>query len=1542
MSKTLGLDLGTNSIGWAVVDEKKIKIIDAGVRIFPEGVENIAEGKKEKSKNATRRENRQLRKLYFRKKLRKYKLLQLLITLNMCPLNEEDLKKWRYWQKGKSKEDQRKFPLTDEFVEWLKMNPYYLRNKALNANLNLEEFGRILYHFIQRRGFLSSRKNLSEGKIYEGKDNMVGINDTKEKLEDKTLGEFLHSIYPTPNETYKDITDNDGNPMRIRARYTLRKMYIEEFNEIWKRQANQLGLTDKKANKEKARILKGNLQTNRNKSKIKHLQRIYGKENVIINEISKNQQNKKIYEVKTIKEVSLKEFLVGKIEISGNKLMFRSNESLLFWQRPLRSQNYLLSKCRFEKEIMDEDGKWVQKGKKPCPISHPLFEEFRAYQFINNIEYGVKERLDEYQRIKVLELINNKSKNFKFKEIPKLLNLEHETFNYDNEQSIVCNYTNSNLRQLFANNVWEKSKEEIWHNFYFYDDNKKLTEKIITYGTKIKDVDALFDKIKKIKIKEGYSNVSLKAINNILPFLRKGYKYNCAVLLGGIKNAFGKIDNNGNEDRWNRFEEYHSEIEDFIKKILKEDNKEGEVIEKIKKFLVKSNFGFVEDDLKFAKLYHHSQENEKKEIKNKISSIENLRNPIVQASLNELRRLVNSLIKEHGSFDKINVEFGRNLKNNKSSRYEINQKINENQEKNQKAKEILNEHGLSHSRENIQKVLLYNEISNKAGIVKCPYTNKTINIYDLLGHENKVQIEHIIPRSISLDDSFANKTLCDAYFNNKKGESTPREFYKLNNDRNLWNATSWDEVQERVFSLLPYQKAKRFCSKKEYNKNTFIDRQLNDTRYISKKAKEILSEVCSNINILPGSLTSELRHLWGLNNILQPTVNIPIEVEAQEDFSIPYYIVLDENNNVIDAQKKYNNKPSVESNETTIFGNVKGEVFNSTEKYLKLETNAKDYEDGRYWVKLKLSNPKKIVKVYKEKPSCKKDQIVLKGKIEKGIFDNKNLGKIKVGDNDDGYYWAKLGIKDVYYENAEKKRIPKKATNQILLYGNIKDGIFESYIYKCLTNQPDGKYWVKIDLDFEKVSYYKVFNEKPNIGDRQILIEGIANENGDFVSNSDKDFRININKEQGKYWILFDILSDANEFCKYENDSPSIAKDNKLIEGKIWVDKYTGEIKFDPKKNREDHRHHAIDALAIALSKQSYFQKLSTRNAHIEERKRNREHQEEQLVFPLPWDNFVEDAKDAADRILVSFRNKNEITKEIRKNIYKEGNTYLSKGISVKGQLHKEFLYGKRKPQLKKTGFHIRKELKDIRTDKQIKKIVDDKIREIIYRDREKEQYIDKELNKLSKIAGKEKDEKVISEISKKQLWLLKEKELLYHLPNKNGAPVPIKKVRIKEEIGNAEILYKDINKYVNPRNNHHVLIYRNFEGEYKEDVVTFWEAVERRKQQNPLYQLPSEDSNGRIVAVLQKNDTFLLGLDNELIKTSYDYKLISKHLYKVEAVSSKYYEFRHHLESTQNREYMPYYITIRGFGEGITGWLRYNPIKIFISNTGKILEVKY
>lgn len=1531
MKKILGLDLGTNSIGWAIVDEENNKILGMGSRIFPEGVvaKTIGTGDREESKNAARRNSRQLRRQYFRKRLRKIKLLRTLIDFNMCPLTHQELDRWALWDKTKGKAG-RIAPNAEAYELWHRQNPYELRNKGLDEDLTLFELGRVLYHLIQRRGFLSNRKGKDDGTIQKGKPGTVGISKTKEQIGEKTLGSFLNSIYPKPNEPFKLITDEVGNVLRVRSRYTLRDMYVEEFNRIWKRQSSVHRLDLKKVESSQVFFLHGNLTNSRNKKRIENLERLYGKNNIQIEQIKKENSNSFIHKIKKVQSVSLEIFLGGQIkEDADGNIKFKSNDSVIFWQRPLRSQKNTLAKCRFEPDVKDKNGNYLQKGKTPCHLSHPFYEEFRAYQFINNIEFGKKQKLDEAQREVILKLINSKDTNINFSEIPKKLKLEYEKWNYENEQKVPGNYTTKHLSSLFTPEIWENHKEDIWHCFHFYEDADLLLTKLTKdYNVNTNDIEV----INNINLKEGYSNVSLKAIRQILEFLRLGKNFYEAVILAGVKNAFG--------ERWKYFEKFQPELEKNILRLANQKGtKDGEVIENIKNYLIENDFGFVKNDPSFIKLYHHSQEIEKKEIQTKLSTVENLRNPIVQQGINEMRRLVNQLVSEYGKFDRINVELGRNLKNGKQGRQELSNRIKKNTDKNDAARLILTEYGLAHSRTNVQKVLLYNEMQERGNSPVCPYTNKSLNIRDVLGGNNLVQIEHIIPKSTSLDDSFNNKTLCDAKFNSLKGNLTPYEFYKKNSNENLWGgAKSWEEIERRVARLLPYDKAKRFSSRIKTDdpaiQDNFIERQLNDTRYISKKTRELLSEICEDVRVLNGGLTSELRRMWGLNEILRPvsSLNLP-STELAENSKEEYFVVVDGNREVINMIPKNLKKPTLATNEITISGEVTKETFNTQSKYASLKFPATDVEDGKYWLILKLSEPKQSIRIFNEKPKHDEQSIIFKGKITNQKFSNETAGNHSAKGFDDGSYWAKFSVLNKKFEDATGKDQPKKNAQQVLLYGIVREGKFVSYIYECDTNLEDGKYWAILDLDKENVAYEKANNEKPEIGANRILLEGNVNDAGVFVSDMDPDFSFNNKDLPGKTWVEFEILTTEYTFAKQENKAPKINKGEELIQGEVWLDKSTGEIQFDPKKNRGDHRHHAIDALVIALSKLEYYRKISAQNAARSEKAKGNVYDSDQLSFPRPWPNFVNDAKSMAESILISFKQKKSILKKVSKKINKNGLTRLSVGNALKGQLHKENVYGERKaPYEKSTGYHIRKEVASL-DNKQIEKIVDLEIKKIIQKARESEVSILKNIALLEKML-KKANESEETEIKNQIADLKKQKELLYTLKNKNGEPVPIRKVRVREEMSNAEKL-KEANQFVNPRNNHHVLIYKDENGELKEDVVSFWKVAERLKQNLPIYMLPSADSNGEILVSLQENDMFIMGLSGQIDFDDNSKKnQLFNHLYRVQKISQKDYNFRLHLASTLDNDNEV--IRIRS----LANWLNHNPIKVLISTTGKIRPI--
>jgi CRISPR-associated endonuclease Csn1 len=1124
MAKILGLDLGTNSIGWALIDDKLNKILGIGSRIFPMGVENLGDGDNEISKNAGRTGARGVRRQFFRRRLRKKILLQKLSENKMCPMDAEDFEDWKRTKL---------FP-TDKLVNWFALNPYELRQKALNEKLSLEEIGRIFYHLIQRRGFLSnSRKGGSDdGAIFKGnaKEGKIGIDDTLESIEGKTLGSYLYEIYPKENQPYQDGLE------RIRNRYTTRKMYVDEFELIWNKQAEFHSNLDE--------------------------------------------------ELKTL--------------FGGRKLDGYKEDGILFHQRPLRSQKHLVGYCSFE------------PTKTKCPISAVPVEMFRIWQWVNTVEYNGK-KISQEDKDKLIEQLLLSDK-IEFKKLRRAIGKESAEFkfNYKDDDKIVGTHTISNLsNKKFFGKKWfefsDKVQEDIWHVLYFFDSKSNLKEYAIKNWNFTQDQAIA---ISKFNVKDGYASLSRKAIGNILPFMQKGYTYDVAVVMGGIKNAFG--------DKWqNDTSENNQKQLDLI------DNVEGIVRSKISggfietiRELLRKDFQFNEKQLK--KLYHHSAAIDAKVLLDKLpvgkeadKEIQAIKNPIVITALFELRKLVNELIDEHGPMDEIKVEMARDLKISKSQRNKIRRDQKRLERENDRVKAEVEKY----VRVTHDSILLYKlwEECKKT----CPYSGKPISVEQLFSGE--IQIEHIHPWSRSLNDSFSNKTLCYAKENILKGNKTPFEYY--GNDEANWSA-----IKERALKLFSdtkeypnaYQKFKRFVQQKF--DDDFSSRQLNDTRFISKEAKNYLSKVCKKVAVSPGQMTANLRQKWGLNSVL----------------------------------------------------------------------------------------------------------------------------------ND---------------ENA---------------------------------------------------------------------------------------------------------------------------------------------------KTREDHRHHAIDALVMACGKTSYLQELSKWNRY------NRNY--DLKDFPMPWETFRYDAEKAVDKILISHKRLNNIVTVRTHKVEKNGVIYRNTGVAARGQLHKETVFGKRNFNGEE-AFHVRKAIDSLTTEKQLEKVVDETIKKLIHK-------------RIQELGGFVK-----GVIPANTFFIVDEngiKQPQIFLSNKNGNPVPIFKIRMKENIGGAEKLKENVNQWVNPRNNHHVLIYKDEKGNLKEEVVTFWTVVERKRKGFPVYQLPADGKE--IITTLHINDMFLLGLDEDEINwDNPNYEILRDNLYRVQKLTSGDYFFRKHKSSTVTDDD---YKQIRGFGEGKTGWFTFNPIKVKISVSGKISKM--
>lgn len=247
--------------------------------------------------------------------------------------------------------------------------------------------------------------------------------------------------------------------------------------------------------------------------------------------------------------------------------------------------------------------------------------------------------------------------------------------------------------------------------------------------------------------------------------------------------------------------------------------------------------------------------------------IARVRNPTVVRVQNELRKVINNLISVYGKPDLIRLELARDVGKSKREREEMALAMRKQERRRNDARKDLESKGIdAPSREDIEKWLLWKESSET-----CPYTGKKIGFDDLFRAGN-FEIEHIWPRSLSLDNSFKNKTLCEKSVNIAKGNRIPFEFFRGREE-------DWMQVKERVWKMVGRDgmspgKAKRFVA--ETIPDDFQNRQLNDTSYAAREARAYLQRLwpdvgpTSPVHVQPvsGRVTAQLRRLWGLNNLL--------------------------------------------------------------------------------------------------------------------------------------------------------------------------------------------------------------------------------------------------------------------------------------------------------------------------------------------------------------------------------------------------------------------------------------------------------------------------------------------------------------------------------------------------------------------------------------------------------------------------------------------------------------------------------------------------
>lgn len=962
MKKILGLDLGTNSIGWALVNEaedenEKSSIIKVGVRVNPLTVDELTNFEKGKSitTNADRTLKRSMRRNLQRYKLRKENLIEILKENGF--INDETI--------------------LSENGNKTTFETYRLRAKAVNKEVTIEQFARILLMINGKRGYKSSRKAKSqdEGQLIDGM-------EIAKKLynENITPGQLVYQILKAGKNYIPDFYRSDLQSELDKIWAVQKQFEPEILTDDFKKQIVGKG----KMNTTKIFLARFGIYSADNKGAEKRLQTYQWRIDGLTKQLTREELAFVISDVNGIisgssgylgsisdrsKELFFNKQTVGQylmVQLEQNphtrlknQVFYRQDyldefnaiwetqskfhkeltnelkseirDVIIFYQRRLKSQKGLVSICEFENRQIEVeiDGKKKIKtvGSKVCPKSSPLFQEFKIWQQLNNIEVypaneknrkkkpnarklekeeiailytelSVKDRLPKEAILTILDLqdmdmnfnyIDGNKTRFEFlkacKEIIELSGHEIDEDNIIDSIEEIFKGFGINTDVLYFDSempLGEQSFFRLWHLLYSFEGdnsdtgNKNLINKI----TELYGFEKEFARIlANVTFQSDYGNLSSKAIGKILPHLKAGERYDVACVHAG----YGK----------------HS-ASSLTREEL--DNK----------------------------VYKNTLD---------ILSKNSLRNPVVEKILNQMINVINSVIDTYGEkdaegkiikkpFDEIRIELARELKKNADERFLLTGGIDENTKGTEKIKEILQEEfGIYNpSRNDIIRYKLWQELAPIG--YKPLYSskeNRNREISPSILFSKEVEIEHILPKSRLFDDSQSNKTLAfhsdnqnkgdktaidyitevdgenglEEYLNkiiivcgkktikkvtkNQKGEKSIKseektfDLYRKEYEKTLKKKEAKDkwanmsEIERKLAIINKYYsgKLKKLTITGKDIPDGFINRDLGNTQYITKYAKTMLGDLVKFVISTTGSITDRLREDWQLIDVMQ-------------------------------------------------------------------------------------------------------------------------------------------------------------------------------------------------------------------------------------------------------------------------------------------------------------------------------------------------------------------------------------------------------------------------------------------------------------------------------------------------------------------------------------------------------------------------------------------------------------------------------------------------------------------------------------------------
>ena len=831
MTKILGIDTGTNSLGWAIVEKQadEYNLLDKGVNIFQEGVK-IEKGI-ESSKAAERTAHKAARVRNYRIKLRKIRLLRILSDAHLCPpLSKAELSAWRL---------KKEYPKNDLFMQWQgtddesEKTPYAYRHKCLHECLDFNSMtdryilGRAFYHMIQRRGFLSNRKDQSADDTGKVKESISNLTQEMHDTGYEYLGDYFYSLY------------NKGE--KIRNHYTARnEHYLAEFKAICEKQK-----LDKNLGPEIVR-----------------------------------QIEKAIFDQRPLKSQK------GQV----GKCVFEKNKTKCPSSHPMYEEFRMLSFINNIKIQTPNDSALRPLSAEERELIMPLFFRKSKKQFdFEDIakKLAPKKQYGFYKKSSDAEMpyLFNYPMDTSVSGCPVTAALK-DIFGDNWIDSLCETYTLAEGKSRL--NV----VNDIWHALFFYTDETKLAE-FGKNRLQLDDEEA--KKFCEISLPGDYASLSLKAISKILPYLRRGLIYSHAVFLGNLCEVMPQYEWEIEEMRNAAIDNIIHEMNQIdskdartfevcIKEYLKEQYHVSD--EKLKKLYHPS---MMETYPRVQRTNNHGV------YQLGSPRIDSVRNPMAMRSMFRLRKLVNRLLEEGkiDQDTEIHIEFAREL-NDANKRNAIALFTKDNQKKNDEArKKIIDIMGKDYDvkDDDILKYILWEEqghiclyTGRQIAISDFVGTSQKFDIEHTIprsvgGDSTRMNLTLCDSRfnrdvkKTKLPAELPNHDEIMARINDwrEKYESLDGQIRKLKGkSKGATTKKQKDDIISKRHLLelqRDYWRGKYLRFTMESVPDGFSRRQGTDISVISKYARLYLKSLFKHVYTVKGIATSDFRKIWGIQKV---------------------------------------------------------------------------------------------------------------------------------------------------------------------------------------------------------------------------------------------------------------------------------------------------------------------------------------------------------------------------------------------------------------------------------------------------------------------------------------------------------------------------------------------------------------------------------------------------------------------------------------------------------------------------------------------------